>query len=57
MFHETNQLVEKLSEIVLFMMIRMTPVFTVLARFIYSFLLYFATDLGNAAFELTSPMW
>lgn len=54
---EANLLEEKISKIVLFVMIRMTPTLTVGMRFIYSFLLYFLTDLRNDALELTSPMW
>lgn len=56
-FHETMKLIEKLSEITFFVMVKVTPITACLLRCAYTFFIYFTTDAGNAAFELPFPMW
>lgn len=56
-FKETNQLVEKISEFIFLFMAKMTPAALTLPPLIYSFFIYFTTDLGRDAFILPSPMW
>lgn len=56
-FFETNQSVEKLSKILFFVIVKMTPASCLLPWFIYSFFIYFITDLGADVFILQSPMW
>lgn len=56
-FNKTNQLVEKIGGIVFFIMIKLTPACVYVPWSIYTFVIYFATDVGNAAFELPYPIW
>lgn len=56
-FFETNQSVEKLSKILFLVIVKMTPASCLLPWFIYSFFIYFTTDLGADVFILQSPMW
>lgn len=56
-FHEANQVEEKLSKIIFFIMVDMTPGCVFVPWIGYVFLIYFTSDLGNAAFELPCPMW
>lgn len=54
---QTHQLVEKYTEIGLFLIrIVITPCF-VLPKAIVSFFAYFTTDLGSDAFKLPAAMW
>lgn len=52
-FHETNELVEKLSEIIFFVMSKMTSIAAIGPWCTYFFFMNFTTDL---AFELPCPM-
>lgn len=54
---QTNQFEEKLSKILFFIMIKLTPAFGILPWFIYVFFVYFTSDLGPEAFKLPFPMW
>lgn len=56
-FCETCAQVEKWSRIMTFLATKVTPLCGVLSRAIPSFFFYFATDLGNEAFELPVKMW
>lgn len=56
-YTETNQLEEKLSVIILFVIIEMTCVCIFVPWTIHVFFIYFATDLGADAFELPCSMW
>lgn len=55
-FYETNQSVEKMSKIVSFVVVKLTPL-SMLPTVIYIFFLYYTTDVGSDAFKLLSPMW
>lgn len=56
-FDHTNQLVEKLSQIGYVVIAIVTPVCIVILKAIVSYFLYFATDMGNEAFELPLFYW
>lgn len=56
-YEETSQFEEKLSGIILFAMVKITPMCIFVSYFIYIFFVYFTTDLGADAFELPCPMW
>lgn len=57
LFQETNQLVEKWSEIMCFLATIVIPTFVCFSMVMLSFFFYFTTDLGSDAFELPVPMW
>lgn len=54
---QTNQQVEKWSEIIFFVIVKMAPLGGTLSRVVGSFFFYLRTDLGRDAFELPVPMW
>lgn len=56
-FTETNQLVEKIVDWFYFVSIKLTVVGAYVPLTIYTYFIYFTTDLGNAAFELPMPLW
>lgn len=56
-FSRTNRLIEKLSEITVLVIVKVTPISGYLPWFVYTFFVYFTTDLGNAAFDLPFPIW
>lgn len=55
-YEQTNELVEKLSEIGFFMTNLAFPCF-ILPKVIFNFFNYFTSDLGNDAFDLPAPIW
>lgn len=57
MCETTNQIVEKCSEIGAFAMIYVVIPCFILPKAIYSFFIYFTTDLGNDAFDLPIAIW
>lgn len=57
MYAETNRKIEKWTEIIAFAMVKVTPVCWISPKAIISFVLYFATDMGNNAFALPIAMW
>ena len=57
MHEEANDFVEKLSEIICFIMIKLGVPTFILPKVIYSFFVYFTTDAGGDAFELPYPVW
>lgn len=54
---KTNQLVEKLTEILFLFITRVSVPGFVLPKVFASFFVYFTTDVGNDAFDLPLPMW
>lgn len=57
LFEKTCQEVEKWSEIIFFMMMRLSLPCIMLPVCIGSFFVYFTTNLGNESFILAIPMW
>lgn len=55
-YEEANQQIEKWSKILNMLMRKVTTPCLALPKFIVSFVIYFATDLGNDAFQLQYPM-
>lgn len=55
-FADAIRLDQKLSQII-FLLLMMTPFCGLVPSLIYSYITYFATDVGNAAFELPMPIW
>lgn len=56
-FNKINPLIEKLSEIIFFVMTKFTPVTVSMPSSIYIYFIYFTTDLGTTVFELPTPLW
>lgn len=56
-FESTVEMTEKWSKIVTFLAKKVSPLCGVLSRTIPSYILYFATDLGNESFALPVKMW
>lgn len=56
-FYETVVFEQKLSEIVFFVVLKMSPVCVFTPFLVYSYFIYFTTDLGPTAFELPTPAW
>lgn len=54
-YEKINQLVEKLSEIIYFIAIKLGVAGLVLPKSVISYFLYFTTDAGAEAFELPLP--
>lgn len=57
LYDNTNRKVEKWSEFIFLVMVKVTPIAWLLPKVIISLFLYLTTDLGNNALELPSPMW
>lgn len=57
LYERTNQLAEKCSEIVYFLIVSVSVPGFVLPKAILSYFLYFTTDLGSEAFETPIPIW
>lgn len=53
---ESHGRVEKITAIVFFFFVKISPAF-ILPPFVYSFFVYFTTDLGPDAFISVLPMW
>lgn len=47
----------KLSKIIFFLVVKITPVYGALPFVVYSYFMYFTTDLGGDAFDLPAPIW
>lgn len=56
-FIKINHLVEKCSETIYFAVVKVSPQCVIYPKFIISYMLYFATDLGRDSFELPFPIW
>lgn len=56
-YEKTNQEIEKWSEIVYFLTVKVTVICLILPRFMVSNFLYFTTNLGADAFELPIITW
>lgn len=56
-FGRTAQKIEKATEIVEFVFLKIIVPCLTLPRLISSFLVYLITDLGNDAFVLPIPIW
>lgn len=57
MYEKTVRLVEKWSEIIYFIVMRVLLPALMIPKFIISFIGYFAMDMGGDAFELPFPVW
>lgn len=57
MYAKTNNLSEKLSKIIYFLMVKVSVPGFVLPKAILSFFIYCTTDAGSDAFELSIPTW
>lgn len=56
-YSKTDEKVKKWNRWINLLMVKVTPIGATLPKFILSFLLYFATDLGQSAFELPFFEW
>lgn len=56
MYNETNRLIEKWTKIIYIIAVNVVLPAMMLPKFFISFFGYFATDMGNAAFELPFPV-
>lgn len=57
LYTKTNEKVEKVTELIYLVVVKVTPVCVVFPKFLASLNLYLTTDLGNDALELPLPMW
>ena len=57
LFFETNRKVEKLSEMIVFVIMKIALQCSILPKCIASIVDYFITDLGRDSFELPFPFW
>ena len=57
MYEKTDRLVEKISKIIEILIVYVSPPSFVLPNAVYSYFVYFTTDLGPDAFELPFPTW
>lgn len=56
-FRKANHLAEKLNKILMFVLVILTPACGALPWIIYTYSMYFTTDLGPNAFQIPIPMW
>lgn len=56
-YNKISPLIEKLSETVFFVMTKLTPAILYVPWTIYTFFIYFSTDLGADAFALPTLLW
>ena len=56
-YEKTNQLAEKLSTAVFFVIVKVSVPCIVFPKCIISYIVYFTTDLGADAFDSPLPMW
>lgn len=54
---DTNRLVERWCEVGEFVFVKVSPIGLVFPRVLVSYIVYFATDAGNEAFELPLLHW
>lgn len=57
MYDETNRQIEKWTEIIDVAVVKVTPVCGIAPKIILCYFLYFTTELGNDAFELSLAIW
>lgn len=57
LFSKTNQQVERLSEFIFMLTVKLTPQLVILPKFIVSFGNYFFTDSRSDSFQLPIPLW
>lgn len=57
MYEKTNRQIEKSTEIITFVLVKLLPGFWISMKVIVSYFMYFTTDLRNDAFELPIEMW
>lgn len=57
MYERANELSEKFSKIIYFVIVDIAIPLFVAPKVILSYFLYFTTDAGNEAFELPIPIW
>lgn len=56
-YEKIDPKVEKWCKIIFFMNMKVCFPIGMSSEFIYSFILYFTTDLGNDAFQVPLPFW
>ena len=56
-YEKANEKIEKLSEIIYFAGVKVSPASTVVPYACVSYFLYFTSDLGEDAFIVPFPMW
>lgn len=54
---DINEIVEKWSEIIYFVVAKVAIIVAVLSKAIFCFFIYFTTEFDGDAFELPFPMW
>lgn len=57
MYEKTNRQIEVVSKITHFVMVKISAPLFVLPKALLCYFLYFTTDLGSNAFELSIPTW
>lgn len=57
MYEKTNQLAEKISEILYFLIVKVSVPGLVLPRAALSYFVYYTTDARSDAFQLPIPTW
>lgn len=57
MYQKTGRQVEKLTEILFFVIVKIMPQCLVLLKCITRYFVYFTSGFNNDAFELPFPMW
>lgn len=57
MYTKTSEKLKKLLKILDIACLKITPTLTIWPPSIISYITYFATDLGESAFELPLPVW
>lgn len=56
-FMKTNRQIERLSETVFIVLVKITRQFVITPKFIVSFATYLITDSGKDSFQLPLPLW
>lgn len=57
MYQKRGRQIEMLTEIIFFVIVKVTPICLVLLKCVTTVYVYFTTDLENDALELPLPMW
>lgn len=57
MYQKTGRQVEKLTELLFFVIVKILPQCLVVLKCVTRYFVYFTSDFNNDAFELPFPMW
>lgn len=56
-YEKANERIEKITEFIFFVSVKVSPIFIMIPYFFTSYFFYFTLDLGKEAFRMPYPLW